>query len=388
MDLLDLQDFDFQKDLTKNLLIELFSDTFIDGDTIAPRKFDVEQVFSGRLNDGTNIKTTIGRWVFNKFCLPNVLFTSEFFQNHPITKKNYKKFFQLVANQLEFNKISKTDYAEFTDRVQWIGSQFVNTVGDSFDSKSLNLSDEVKQQIKEIVDAIDPTDTVSIDSGDKKVVDILKKALKGTPLGNIIESGAKGGWEANIKPLLGVRGLIAGEYSKDSLFGGIGLDTYSKINSLDGSFQRSVATAKGGYVVNLLRDGLNHTKISKKEDCKSDGHLIIKLTDSNFKTYKNRKVKFLRNVTDVFSPWISLTEKNSKEYIGKTLAIRSVMFCRSKDGYCQTCFGDSFKKNGVTENLSALTMLVGSNIMNKSMKAFHSTAVDRTEVDFTKLKIT
>ena len=46
-----------------------------------------------------------------------------------------------------------------------------------------------------------------------------------------------------------------------------------------------------------------------------------------------------------------------------------------------------FKKNGVVENLSALSMQVSSNIMNKSMKAFHSTAVDRTEVDFTQITI-
>lgn len=378
---------DFQTQLTKKMLIELFVDRQENGQTI-PKQYDVNEVFSVKLLDGKTLTTTVGRFIFNSFVLPKQFFSSEFYINEQITKKQFNNLFDKLSEKVLNGELLNSELSDVTDRITWIGSQFVNTVGDSYGSDSLTLSEESKNKITKLVEEIDPDDTVSLDANEKEIVKILKDDLSDKSIGRIIASGAKGSWDGNAKPTLAVRGLINDEYSKDNLTEGNSLDSYTKINSLHGSYSRSAKTALGGYQVNLINAGLNHTSLdTKTSDCRTTGYLIIKIDEANFKKFKLRRVKLLRDTKDRFKKWTILNDDNKKEFFGKEIAIRSVMFCRNKNGYCTTCYGASYTQNGITKNLGSLTALVGSNTMNKSMKAFHSSSLKRDTIDFTKIEI-
>jgi len=385
MDLFEVEAFDYQTNLTKTVLTELFFDRYVD-EKVIKRQHNFNDEFIFKL-DGKTVKTTLGRYIFNRFVLPTQLFDSEYFLNSPVNGKSYGKLFDSVTNALVINLIDKEEFANFTDRITWLGNILVDGIGDSFDSESFYLKPEVEEEIKQLVDSIDPDDIISVEENESKIINILKRELGDKPVGRIMLSGSKGSFENNMKSMVAMRSFNNGIYVKDNLFDGNSIDTYGKVNSLVSTAGRSINTAKGGYASNLIRDGYNHTYLSKKEDCKTDGYLIETITNGNFQEFRYRSVKPLKDANDRFVKWDTLDTDNLKKYSGKTTAVRSPMFCRNKDGYCRTCYGSSYTKNGIEQNLGSLVQLISAHIMNVSMKAFHNLNIDRQEVDFTKITI-
>ena len=77
---------------------------------------------------------------------------------------------------------------------------------------------------------------------------------------------------------------------------------------------------------------------------------------------------------------VELTSDTSDKYIGKKVKMRFAMMCESPKGICNKCAGNLFTRIGVKEvGIAAYEMF--SVIKNISMKAFHDSTVNITDVE-------
>ena len=107
-------------------------------------------------------------------------------------------------------------------------------------------------------------------------------------------------------------------------------------------------------------------------DCKSKGYREVKLTKKNIDQFK------LRYMIEG-SKLVMLTPENKEKYIGKTVKMRSPMYCVG-DKLCNKCAGELYYKIGI-RNIGLTTSSVGSNFLQYLMKSFHDSTLSLNEVD-------
>ncbi len=96
-----------------------------------------------------------------------------------------------------------------------------------------------------------------------------------------------------------------------------------------------------------------------KEDCGTTKYFKLQVDDTVAKIIKDRYM-----VTSTGRPKLI---KDPSELIGKTINLRSPLYCKCPDGnICPTCFGDSWKKM----NNKNIGVLIGGDINNKALNAY------------------
>ena len=75
---------------------------------------------------------------------------------------------------------------------------------------------------------------------------------------------------------------------------------------------------------------------------------------------------------------VLLDDRTMLKYIGKTVKMRSVLYCTS-DKRCNICAGELYYKLGI-QNIGLTAAKVGSNLLNMSMKSFHDSTVKVTDI--------
>ena len=79
-----------------------------------------------------------------------------------------------------------------------------------------------------------------------------------------------------------------------------------------------------------------------------------------------------------------LTSENLNAYIGKTVKIRSTMFCKSKTGgVCHHCAGNFFYRRG-SRTIGLACASIPTVLKLKSMKSFHDSTINTTEINANK----
>ena len=129
-----------------------------------------------------------------------------------------------------------------------------------------------------------------------------------------------------------------------------------------GSFARAKQTAKGGEESKFIIRVFQNTRIID-DNCGSTDYLNVTLT-------KDISSKFMFRSILVDGQLIVLDKGNISSYIGKTVQMRSPMFCHSNPGYCYTCSGELFR----TINQELLTMVgiaIGSSFTKAALKSKH-----------------
>ena len=370
---MELQEFlkisDLQERLTKKMILTMFAD-FED----EPAKYTFEQDITIHLN-GKPVKTTLGRYLFNKFVIPKQFFETEYV-NEPMNKKVFKKFISRMSDLKNIEKkLSDEEYAQMIDRVDWLGQIVLKITGGGLTLDAVAVPQDVRNKIAKLVNSVDEHSPLQeIEKVDKEVKSLLSSYIDETFLGEILNSGAKGSI-TNMKMMFGYRGLIGDKFIKSSVEN-TDYEDLTKLNGLEGSFSRSVETAKGGYTMKLIMNGLSHTKIDMNtNDCGTKMGVKLKLT--NPEPFYYSYIKLAKE-----GQYEVLTKENVSKYQGKNVTIRSPMFCKSKNGYCKKCFGDLWKINSITRNLGMIVNEVGADIMNKSMKKFHNLEQDFGTVNF------
>jgi hypothetical protein len=144
-----------------------------------------------------------------------------------------------------------------------------------------------------------------------------------------------------------------------------------------GVYKRAVDTAVGGTIVENIRRIMQEVKVTGT-DCKTTEGQKIEVTSINKKDLIFRYI-LENNQTTL------LTRDNIDKYMGKTISLRSPMYCKQKTGVCKKCADHKYTQRSFKEddNLS-VTMEetdIGSAILTDSMKAMHGKKTEILKIE-------
>jgi len=369
----------------------LITDNYKDPVLDIKAKITIEKDFLP--NVSKSIETTVGRVIANYILLARVFGNKIDYINQPFTVSDIEDGY--IAKYLEFDKndprnITIDEYTKFVDSVSYLtrlnrlivhaGTPKLLTRPEGIEEYRKKLIEEAKKKYGE--DALERLDVVG--EIDKKLEEYEKEYLKDDPTLAPKISGKTMGALKKMYASYGHGGDFfyndgKAHYIDKSLEEGWRDDQkditiiYNDIRMA--SYKRGAETQKGGYTA---KQGLRATADLKiiKGDCGSKVGLDITLDKNNYKSYIGRYM--LQNGKPVL-----LTEENIKPLIGKTITIRSPMFCHTEINFCSTCMGENVKnyENGI----SIMVINMAGVILNSSMKAMHDQSIKLAKLDMNDL---
>lgn len=337
--------------------------------------------------------TTVGRYLLNLFLFANTNIRDKVvYYNMPINKGNLGKIFSDISILLKENKIDGDTYIDFINRLHWFSFSITSFIAYTLDLSTAVPLESVKKRKEELF----KEHSKKIENNDQKIVSVIEKELidlakaeldKNDSNGlKVYDSGATGSFANNYKNTVIMRGSMAKSdaisdvskmsISKSNLSEGIPLNEYHSFNDISvlASFSRSVTTQTGGYIVKIFNNSFSHLNVNedKNSDCGTKYTLKTKITDKNADSFYLRYVLYNKNL-------VLLDEKNLKDVIGKTLEMRSPLFCKDSK-ICNKCIGDLYYNLGISR-VGNLPSKIGSSYMNKALKRFHDLSQKFTKID-------
>lgn len=381
--LLNLKADDVDADVIKSLLANT-----VDGD--AP--FDATDSFvlpKGRYYNKENVTTTVGRYIFNLVTLTERTGPHIGYINFPVNGSGMGKIEAKMSDLLMNDIISVEDYSNWIDRLQWLGFSISDYVSPPLTTDLLVLPEKVKKRKKELlskesnVEALNNKDIITASKIEKELLDMSKEELKDLPDMDIYDSGSRGSFGNNYKITAVSRGVVPCvshpervNISMASLDEGIPPEEryiYADVLT-NASASRSLMTRNGGYEAKKLAAAFQGIVFDKKgSDCGTRLTVPLLVTEGNKKLLTDRYI-MVNNRTTL------LTSSNIDEYVGKTVSLRSPMYCRNPK-YCSKCTGELYHKLGI-ENVGLIANVIGTSMTTLSMKAFHNATVKLKEINY------
>ena len=381
--LLNLKADDVDADTIKSLLANT-----VDGD--AP--FDTTDSFvlpKGRYYNKENVTTTVGRYIFNLVTLTERTGPHVGYINFPVNGSGMGKIEAKMSDLLMNDIISVEDYSNWIDRLQWLGFSISDYVSPPLTTGLLVLPEKVKKRKQELlskesnVEALNNKDIITASKIEKELLDMSKEELKDLPDMDIYDSGSRGSFGNNYKITAVSRGVVPCvshpervNISMASLDEGIPPEEryiYADVLT-NASASRSLMTRNGGYEAKKLAAAFQGIVFDKKgSDCGTRLTVPLLVTEGNKKLLTDRYI-MVNNRTTL------LTSNNIDEYVGKTVSLRSPMYCRNPK-YCSKCTGELYHKLGI-ENVGLIANVIGTSMTTLSMKAFHNATVKLKEINY------
>ena len=377
------------KDITIDLLTELFGDSY-DRKTGQEKKSKFKTTEKVKLKAGecmnkSDIETTVGRIIYNKAVIQPAFNDKFGFINSEISSKGLDALEEMLSQALLDDKITVEEMYVYLDKTQWLGANLTHVLAPSFTMNTLKpikeITDERDKLIAKNKDRIEKGDVLVTVDIENQLTAKAKEKLKNDPGMDLFNSGARGKFENNYKktsimmgttynPVEGKFELVANNYME-------GIDKehmHLQGNAIiAGAFPKAIGTADSGYLFKQLVATFQTVVLDKRgSDCGSKGTLEIKITKANADRLVYRYIKEGNKL-------IVLTPEVMKSYMGKTVQMRSPMYCTSEK-LCNCCAGDIFYKMNI-ENVGLITAQISSDILNASMKKFHDSNQKMTEID-------
>lgn len=284
-----------------------------------------------------------------------------------------------------YKKYGVKKSAEYITKLQSEAFKLASISPNTFNIDTFIPPDEwikEKKEFEKIADTLNPLEFK------KEAEKITKKLIayineNGFRVENIMDSGAKGNPVSDWGALMVAKGYVID--IEGNLLGPIkeGInDGYSKINYYNAAaearrnfFMRSSSTAIPGYLTTkcvMANAGLSIDESSK--NCGTRKTFEITVTPDLANLIRQRYYVDGTKIQRIDSP---------EQVIGKTIKLRSPLYCKSEHGICPTCYGDFWKTLG-SKNIGILAggaiNVVGINAL---MKMRHqSTSISTKEVDF------
>lgn len=389
-----------QSDISSSLIMDLFGSfngkTFCNHyDTfdvpIGAFKFVNEK---GKEVSNTNsFVTTFGIWIFNIFFLQGFGFSFLYggYVNENLNSKGFEKIHQKLIYAMMEDKIDTEKYKRFIEYCDFI-MPWETILSPSHTESILACTKQINKMkeklIKENKEALDAGDPVVAEKIEKQILDyVVNDLLKDDPALDPYLSGAGGTLGNNFKNMYIMKGAIRDpdpnakkefNIATSSFIDGIAANEYSLLaNSLAGGpYSRAKKTELGGYWEKLIEAALNTVKIDGKgTDCKSDKYIETVLTEKN-------SIMFMYSyMIKPDGKLEELTSENLPKYLNKKVKFRSTLFCKSKTGgVCNCCAGNFFYRRG-TDNPGLACASIPTVLKLKSMKSFHDSTINTTEID-------
>lgn len=344
--------------------------------------FELRKGMISCFKETTPIKTTIGRFIFNKFLNEGVFgdklpyFNEE--KEMDFDKLVVVKFIEGVF-PMKLNSLYQTKKA-------WIECTPTEIIvpGLSFNILAENpivikRKKELYKQYEKEIKAGDINVSKKIED---ELCDLARKLNKDDPsmrLYNLKKPSFSNNYK-NMCVMVGAQRDNDGDgfhISMNNYEEGIPKDEYDNYADqlVGGTYARSVATKDGGYLVKKSNAALQNETCNTdiNSDCGTSLTMKVELTDYNIKMYYWRFIKD-------GNKYIQLTPLNADSYKNKTVNMRSVMFCKGKS-YCAKCAGTLYPSLNI-KNVGLTCSDAPSKLLNNSMKSFHDATIKITSINF------
>lgn len=380
--------------------MELFGDFSGDGNPLA-HPYDEIYMEPGVYGKGNkkNKKrqlTTVGLFIFNRFAIEEDLFELFGYINHEINKKYFNsKIIETLKYALIEDEITTNQLGNFLLKMQKIMpyvailspnlSMDLLTIGSTIEPKKQKLLKENKEEVEK-------GNPVVVANIEKQLIDEAKEILKGDPVLDIYDSGAKSSYTNDFKNMYIMNGCIKDPDPKakqpykvatSNWMNGVSREDYVTLcmSLAAGPYARARKTQYGGYWEKLIVSGYQHIKLAPKDsDCGTNDTVDVTLTNKNINMWMYSYIKEGSNL-------VELTSKNRDKYLGKKVKFRFSSMCEySKDPscICNKCAGNLFYRINVT-NIGTSMATIASTLKNISMKSFHNSQVTTHELDLMKV---
>lgn len=330
------------------------------------------------------IKTTIGRFIVNKFVMPVEALVKLGYQNETLNVKKLEGLELKLGTMMLNNEITTIDYMKFLDNGEWITMGCAYFLMPSMDYNMIRPIPEVTKRRDELFLKY----SKELKDGDPDAIALIEKELlkfsnqklsdEANPGRSFFESGEfkMVNYKKNSIMVGAVEDTATGKLRvvKNSYADGIDKDEYSKTTALTilGGYSRGVSTQDGGYSTKKYNAAMQASVLDVPDsDCHTMKYLEITIHPELKDMYLYRYILDDDNKTKL----ILLDNSNINKYVGKSVKMRSPMYCNNKDKICNKCAGELFYKMG-TLNVGLLAASLSGNLMNKSMKAMHDASIN------------
>jgi hypothetical protein len=337
--------------------------------------------------------TTVGRFLANNliFSRSRALRSAIPYHDQPWDGKTIKKIEQQLVDARLDGKIDHEDMAWAIDRMQWLGYAPTSFLAPSMTIDTIRAPAAARRLKKEILsgergDRIRGGDLKELAAAEKELIAVSTKELDGKDPGyDIFASGARGSLGNNFKSTALMRGAMRKSddpskitVSTASLEEGIPqreIPAYADL-IVQASYGRSMMTAQGGYIAKQLNAAFQGLQLDPdpESDCRTPLTLRVEVDEPREYLYRFYKEG---------GKLVEITAESAGTIKGKTLQLRSPLFCGSKKGICSRCAGTLHYRMGIT-NIGLVASRVGTVLLNASLKAFHDTSLKHAKIDFAK----
>ena len=333
-----------------------------------------KRAFTHKKTKNKPVLMSLGRIWFNLLLPDDFKLIDE-----PVGKKYMDNLIQEV--------IKKYDAEEASDIISHIQNEAfkMTTINPkSFKIEAFIPDDEWEEKRKEFQKEADSLDDSQFLKRAERLTSELMKKLDDENLGiqDVMNSGTKGGvgdWQA----LMVSRGFVVDMEGKISRITEANNDGYDIESFYKGGAQarrnyyvKSTMTAKPGYLARRVVMSCAHLKLAET-DCKTAKTIEVfadkeKASSLIGRYYiKGGKPTLITNIDQI---------------LNKKIKLRTPIFCKSKKGICETCYGN-LSKQLETKNIGILAGgAVNMEAVNAMMKMRHkSSQVEVVDVDFDKI---
>lgn len=319
-----------------------------------------------------NIKMTKGRELFNKIVdLPYVI-------NEPVDSK---KLYQILNNLYYYDP---NTYIDKVDKIKDIGLKINTLLAQTISLEGLlesNISKEIKEEIyKEIPKNI-------LEENNREVIDEIKyqnyvnenKYLETieSPYKIFIDSGSRGSIR-QLKQLIFAKGYLANSKNeildlpiKQSTVDGLSENAYfiSCYGARKGIADTADKVRISGHLTRRLVYALSNAYINEEvEDCGSDKYLEWTVTEENHAIIQHRYYKLDESDKELL--YVG-DYRETKKLIGKTIYLRSPMYCKNEIGFCKTCCGKLPEKLKIKNIGIVAAQVFGERGTQLVLRSFH-----------------
>lgn len=332
-----------------------------------------------------NTRTTIGLYLANKYLWEDLAIFG--YINKPITGKLNGKIDAAMAKALMSGEITREQYGRYIDRTQWLyGGPLAFIINTSLSETVITLPPAAKSQRKKLLEenragleANDPQISTHIEREVvKTALDEMRK--KNDPAMALFDSGCGIDAYNQYKTIMVMKGAVQ-DNTGESPTGykvitsnydtGITKEDMPKIADtvVTSSYSSGVATQDSGTNGKRYNALFQRVRLQKRgSDCGASDTIDVAITTSNAEDYTWRYIR-------EGSKLVMLSPDNIDNYIGKTVKMRTGIYCKAKDPeYCSCCIGDRPYRIGV-RNIGFTFMTISGSTLNASLKRKHDVSV-------------
>ena len=379
-----------ESDITSSYIYDLFGE--YDGVTKC-NPYDLLDVPAGYYGpEGKKNKnkftTTVGIWLFNKWFIEQDLFDLFGYVNKTIDSGQLDDMNQALSYALMEDRITVQVLKRYLMKTQ-LAMQFVTVLAPNYSEELLTVSVKIDKKkdelIKKYKKELDEGDTVVAEQIEKELIAYAKELLKDDPAMDSFVSGARSNINNNFKNMFIWKGATRDpnpdakqqfRIATSNYMEGIKREEYSLYSNsgIEGAYSRGKKTEHGGYLENLTTMAYQDLILDEPgTDCGTDRYIEDVITPKNVNRY------IYNNIIMPNGKLVELNSQNMERFMGKKVKMRMAYLC-PHERPCNACAGNFYYKLGI-KNVGLTLMQVFSIYKNKSMKAFHDSTVQLTEID-------